>query len=207
LAEILNSEYANIRKAVSKLINGHPIVFPTDTLFALGCPINCENAVEEIFEIKRRPLSMALPVLIGRERDVNLVAENISEASRKLMRDFWPGALTILLQKKQFVPNIVTAGLPTVAVRFPNHQVALDIIRGVDVPVIGTSANIHNEESPLTAQGINAHIGHAIDLIIDDGKTHEDLASTIIDMSSDKPRILRQGKIPRDVLEKYCYFY
>jgi L-threonylcarbamoyladenylate synthase len=189
------------------LVNGNPVAFPTDTVYALGAPVNYISCVQKVFDIKKRPLNHPLPLLLGEMRDVDLVACDIPNVARQMMHDLWPGALTFVFRKKPFVPDIVTGGQPTVGVRMANHPVTIDLVKWVDVPLIGTSANIHGQPSPLTAQEVEAQIGDKVDLIIDGGRTPGGVESTILDMSTDNPRIIRQGAIPREVLEKYCRVY
>ena len=150
---------------------------------------------------------MALPILLAKSNDVDLVALDVSDVAKTLMREFWPGALTLVFKKKPFVPDIVTAGSPTVAVRMAAHPLAIEIVKGVGVPLVGTSANIHGRPSPTTAQDVESQIGDKVELIIDAGKTPGGIESTILDMSGDKPRILRQGAVTRATLEKFCRIY
>jgi L-threonylcarbamoyladenylate synthase len=196
-----------ILRGISLLKNGHPVSFPTDTVYALGAPISDVACVAKVFEIKQRPLTMALPILLAEPDDVGLVALDVSDTARRLMREFWPGALTFVFKKTPFVPDIVTAGSPTVAVRIAAHPLAIEIVRGVGVPVVGTSANIHGRPSPTTAQDVESQIGDKVELIIDAGKTPGGIESTILDMSGDKPRILRQGAVARAQIEKFCRIY
>ena len=194
-------------RGVNLLKNGHPVSFPTDTVYALGAPISDVACVAKVFEIKRRPLTMALPILLAESADVGLVALDVSDTARVLMQEFWPGALTLVFKKTPFVSDIVTAGSPTIAVRIAAHPLAIEIIKGVGVPLVGTSANIHGKSSPTTAQEVADQIGDKVELIIDAGKTPGGIESTILDMSGDKPRILRQGAVARDTLEKFCRIY
>lgn len=206
---------SSLRKATSKTIlygisllkAGHPISFPTDTVYALGAPINDIACVKMVYEIKQRPLNMALPILLAEPGDVSLVALEVSDTARVLMQEFWPGALTLVFRKTPFVPDIVTAGSPTVAVRIAGSPLAIEIVRSVGVPIIGTSANIHGRPSPTTAKDVEAQIGDKVELIIDAGKTPGGIESTILDMSTDRPRILRQGAVARATLEKFCRIY
>ena len=196
-----------IQQGISLLKSGHPVSFPTDTVYALGASINNVTCVKQIYEIKQRPLSIALPILLAEPGDVGLVALDVSDTARTLMREFWPGALTLIFKKTPFVPDIVTAGSSTVAVRIAAHPLAIEIVRGVGVPIVGTSANIHGRPSPTTAQDVASQIGDKIELIIDAGRTPGGVESTIIDMSTDRPRILRQGVVARAMLEKFCRIY
>lgn len=207
MADVQDIAYANLRRAVSLLVNGTPVAFPTDTVYALAAPVNCVSCVQKVFDIKQRPITQPLPLLLGEVRDVDLVAYDVSDIARQMMCDLWPGALTLVFRKKPFVSDIVTGGQPTVGVRIANHPVAIDIVKWVDVPVIGTSANLHGLISPLTAQEVQRQIGDKVDLIIDGGKTSGGVESTILDMSTDKPHIIRQGAVLRETLEKYCSIY
>ncbi|MGA3094604.1 MAG: L-threonylcarbamoyladenylate synthase [Dehalococcoidales bacterium] len=196
-----------ILRGISLLKSGHPVSFPTDTVYALGAPISDVACVAKVFEIKQRPLTLALPILLAESDDVVLVALDVSDIARRLMQEFWPGALTLVFKKKPFVPDIVTAGSPTVAVRIAAHPLAIEIVKGVGVPLVGTSANIHGRPSPTTAQDVESQIGDKVELIIDAGKTPGGIESTILDMSEDKPRILRQGAVARAQIEKFCRIY
>jgi len=189
------------------LKEGRSVAFPTDTVYALGAPINDVACIKKVYEIKQRPLSMPLPILLADSDDIGLVALEVSDIARAFMREFWPGALTLVFKKTLFVPDIVTAGGPTVAVRIAAHPLAIEIVKGVGVPLIGTSANIHGKPSPTTAQGVASQIGDKVELIIDAGKTPGGVESTILDMSTDRPRILRQGAVARATLEKFCRIY
>jgi len=196
-----------ILRGISLLKSGHPVSFPTDTVYALGAPISDIACVAKVFEIKQRPLTMALPILLAEAADIGLVALHVSDVAKTLMREFWPGALTLVFKKTPFVPDIVTAGTLTVAVRIAAHPLAIEIVKGVGVPLVGTSANIHGRPSPTTAQDVESQIGDKVELIIDAGKTPGGIESTILDMSGDKPRILRQGAVARATLEKFCRIY
>jgi len=207
LSSLRKADNESIRRAIYLLVNGHPVSFPTDTVYALGAPVNYISCVQKVYEIKQRPLSMALPILLGDARDIDLVALGVSDIARRLMKEFWPGALTLVFKKTPFVPDIVTAGSPTVAVRIAAHPLAIEIVKSVGVPLVGTSANIHGRSSPTTAGEVEAQIGDKVELIIDAGKTPGGIESTIIDMSTDKPKILRQGAVARATLEKFCRIY
>jgi L-threonylcarbamoyladenylate synthase len=207
LSPLQKADSESIRRAVDLLFSGHPISFPTDTVYTLSALVNHISCVQRIYEIKKRPINMALPILLGEARDVDLVALDVSDTARILMQEFWPGALTLVFKKKPFVPDIVTAGQATVAVRIAAHQVARDIGRAVGVPLVGTSANVHGKPSPTTAEEVEAQIGDKVEMIIDAGRTPGGIESTIIDMSTDKPKILRQGAVARATLEKFCCIY
>jgi L-threonylcarbamoyladenylate synthase len=207
LSSVRKATSETIQQGISLLKSGRPVSFPTDTVYALGAPISDVACIAKVFEIKQRPLNMALPVLLAEPDDVGLVALEVSDTARALMREFWPGALTLVFKKTTFVPDIVTAGSQTVAVRIAAHPLSIEIVKGVGVPLVGTSANIHGRPSPTTAQDVESQIGDKVELIIDAGKTPGGIESTILDMSGDKPRILRQGAVARAQIEKFCRIY
>ena len=196
-----------IKQGIILLKSGKPVSFPTDTVYALGAPVNDIGCVRKVYEIKQRPLNMALPILLASMDDISLVALEVSETAKILMKEFWPGALTLVFRKTSFVPDIVTAGGQTVAVRIAAHPVAIEIVKQSGVPLVGTSANVHAKPSPVTAYEVMAQVGGKIELIIDAGRTPGGSESTILDVSTEKPRILRQGAVTRAALEKYCRIY
>ncbi len=196
-----------IQEGIGLLKTGTPVSFPTDTVYALGAPVNDVKCVKKVYEIKRRPFTRALPILLAAADDISLVACGVSDIAKDLMREFWPGALTLVFNKTPFVMDIVTGGKSTVAVRIAAHPLAIEIVKGVGVPLVGTSANIHGKPSPTTAQEVFTQIGGEVELIIDAGRTPGGIESTIIDMSMDKPTIIRQGAVTRKAIEKFCRIY
>ncbi len=196
-----------IKQGVILLKSGKPVSFPTDTVYALGAPISDIECVRRVYDIKQRPLKMPLPILLASMEDVDLVALEISETARILMKEFWPGALTLVFRKTSFVPDIVTAGGQTVAVRIAAHAVAIEIVKQSGVPLVGTSANIHSKPSPITAQAVMEQVGDRIELIIDAGRTPGGFESTIVDVSTKEPKILRQGALSRADIEKFSRLF
>jgi len=189
------------------LKEGRLVSFPTDTVYALGAPVNNVEAVSAVYAVKRRPLNMALPLLLAEPAELVKVAAHVSESASCLLRHFWPGALTLVFEKTDFVPDIVTAGSRTVAVRIAAHPIAIAMVKGVGVPLVGTSANIHGRPSPLTAAEVKAQLNGKIELIIDGGRTPGGVESTIVDVSGSRPRILRRGAVSRAELETICRIY
>ncbi len=193
-----------IQQAIAILKKGGVVAFPTDTVYGLAATANNPAAIKRVFEIKERPLTQALPLVVASIEQAEQAARHIPALAYCLMRNFWPGALTLVLKKAAWVPDVLTAGSDTVAMRLPDDHIASVLINGVGVPLVGTSANVHGRPSPTTAAQVRAQLDEKIDMLIDGGPTRVGVESTIIDMTARPPRILRQGALPRQEIEKYC---
>ena len=191
-----------IREAVSILKNGGVVAYPTDTVYGLGACMTDINAVDRIFQVKGRPKGMALPVLLADMKQIEEIVTDFTPAAQQLVKEFFPGALTIILPKNDGVPDIITGGGKTIAFRIPNHPVPLAIVKGLGKPIVGTSANLSGHPSALTAAAVREQIGDKIDMVIDGGKCPGGIESTVIDLSGEKPVIRRQGVIPIEKLRK-----
>lgn len=181
---------------------GGLVAFPTETVYGLGGNAMDREAAARIYSAKGRPSDNPLIVHISRESQVEDIAVNVSEAARKLMDIFWPGPLTIILAKGSAVPYETTGGLDTVAIRMPNHPVALKLIEEAGVPIAAPSANTSGRPSPTLASHVAEDMDGRIDMIIDGGQVGIGIESTIIDMSGAIPVILRPGFITREMLEE-----
>ena len=205
LNELFPEIQTQIEKGISILKQGGVVAFPTDTVYGLGASANIHQAVERIYKVKERPRNMALPLLLAHASQVSEVAELVPPIAWILVRNFLPGALTIVLYKSSSVPDIVTAGGKTVAVRIPAHYVPVALIEGVGTPIVGTSANLGGKPSLLTAGEVYSQLGDKIDLVIDGGRCPGGRESTIVDVTGEKPVLLREGAISREELEKVCH--
>ena len=182
------------------LKRGKVIIYPTDTVYGLGVNAFDSEAVYKIFRIKKRPLNQALPIAVsGLKMAQSLV--NITEKAKRLMETFWPGALTIILEKTSIIPEIVTGGKIGIGIRAPNHPVALTLVEMLNVPIIATSANIHGEISPVNVEEVSDQLGKSVDLIIDGG-TVSGTPSTIINMLEEPPMIIRKGNVTEEMIRK-----
>ncbi len=190
-----------IRRAGEIIRQGGVIAFPTETVYGLGADALNPLAVARIFEIKDRPYFDPLIVHISDFKEVSELAAGIPDDAEKLIERCWPGPLTIVLRKKESVPDLVTAGLPTVAIRMPKHPVALRLIREARCPVAAPSANPFGYVSPTTADHVREQLGDRVDLILDGGPCEVGLESTIISFSEEKPRLLRPGGLPLEEIE------
>lgn len=185
----------SLAKAAEILRSGGLVAFPTDTVYGIGAMAFAEEAVERLFAAKVRDLSKAIPVLLSRTVELQTVARNIPAAAWRLGGAYWPGGLSLVLEKSPLVPDIVTAGGATVAVRVPDHLLALRLIGLAGAPLAATSANISGQPSPTTADQVERSLGHAIDLLLDGGTCPGGIASTVVDLTTNPPKMLRPGPI------------
>src|SRR5437868_3415596 len=190
----------SIARASALLQAGQLVVFPTETVYGLGADALQTGAVERIFAAKGRPYSDPLIAHIADEEDLEKVAINISPVARKLAQAFWPGPLTLILPAGPRIPRLVTAGLSTVAVRMPRHPVALALIRAAGTPVAAPSANRFMHVSPTTAQHALADLHGRVPLILDSGPCEVGVESTVLDLCSTVPTILRPGGVSLEAL-------
>ena len=192
-----------LSKAIEALQNGDIVVYPTDTLYALGVDIYNKDAVRKVFEVKKRPLDNPLPVAVSNLVDIEKIAF-VSDIARDLAEYFLPGPLTMILNKKSVILDVVTGGLDNVAVRIPDNDVALELLSRYG-PITVTSANVHGKEVPDIISDIKMQFNSDdVAVYLDYGKLNG-LPSTIVDMTAGKPRIVRDGAITKkeilDVIE------
>ncbi|UCB42348.1 MAG: threonylcarbamoyl-AMP synthase [Dehalococcoidales bacterium] len=202
--ELSSDLRTQVEKGIAILRQGGIVAYPTDTVYGLGASTNMHQAVERIYRVKQRPLDMALPLLMANVSQIEDLAETVPIVARKLISQFLPGALTIVLTTSPSVPDIITAGGTTVAVRIPAHPIPLALIEGIGVPLVGTSANTSGKTSPLTAIEVYDQLGDEVDLIINDGQPCPGTASTIVDVTGEVPVVTREGAVPREEIEKAC---
>lgn len=192
-----------IKHAAHLLLEGELVAFPTDTVYGVAGDALQHFAVRQIFEAKQRPRDKALPVFITQIDDLNQVARSVPNAAWPFLRQFWPGALTVVLHKSPNLPPELTAGQDTVAVRLPDHPVCHDLVARVGHPLAVTSANLSGRPSPTTAQEVAAQLGGRIALILDGGPTPTPHPSSIVDLSVSPPRLLREGDVTLAALREY----
>lgn len=193
-----------IAKAVRILRGGGVIAFPTDTLYGLGADVFSTTAVNRVFAIKSRPAGMALPVLLGSMKDLRKVALTIPETGQELINAFWPGPLTLVLKRSTNLPPAVVGGGDTVAVRMPDHPIAMAIAKGLDGPITGTSANTSGDADLLTGEELDRTLGDKVDLVVKSGPTPMGSASTVVDLTGDTPTVLRVGKLELAMIQTVC---
>lgn len=184
-----------LEKAAELIKQGKIVVFPTETVYGIGTNGLDEKAVEKLYEVKQRALDKPISLLVSNMEMVNLIAKDITETEYKIMEKFFPGPLTIILKKKDIVPDVVTSGQDTVGVRMPSGEIARKLVELAGVPIAAPSANITGEPSGTNLQEIKKNFEGKVDYFIDGGDSELGLASTIVKAVDGKIQILRQGHI------------
>jgi L-threonylcarbamoyladenylate synthase len=192
-------ETAVIEEAAEVLRRGGLVAYPTDTVYGLAAIPTDDAAVEKLFAAKQRRPDQSTPLLIASPRDLALVADDVPEVARNLIRDFWPGGLTIILRKAPSFHSKAIFG-DTVGVRVPDHIVPRELVRLLGSPITGTSANLASGPEPLTADDVRVQLGDSVDYIIDGGRCSGGTPSTVVDCTQEPPRIVRAGAISREEL-------
>ncbi|MDR1240995.1 MAG: threonylcarbamoyl-AMP synthase [Oscillospiraceae bacterium] len=191
-----------VKIAVDLLARGEIVAVPTETVYGLAADATNRLAVEKIFLAKGRPQDNPLIVHIAKISDWSILSKSISKEAYILARKFWPGPLTIILNKTGFIPSIVTAGSNRVAVRMPNHKLALEIISKLGKPIAAPSANISGRPSPTCAEHVINDLEGKISAILDGGNCHVGIESSVIDMSREKIKLLRPGFITAEEISE-----
>ena len=191
-----------IAEAAKLLQNGELVAFATETVYGLGADAMNADAVKKIFEAKGRPSDNPLIVHIYDQNQLYELVEEVSDDAKHLMDAFWPGPLTIILPKKENVPDATTGGLLTVAVRMPDHPAAQAVLRASNVPIAAPSANLSGKPSPTTAKDVFEDMNGRIPMLIDGGDCQVGVESTVVDMTRKPAMILRPGGVTREMMEE-----
>jgi L-threonylcarbamoyladenylate synthase len=191
-----------VQEATAALCGGGLIIYPTDTVYGLGAVAQADEAVRRLFRAKGRAPDRPLPLLLANATEVERVAAQVPPLARRLMERFWPGALTIVLRRSPRFHSLALAGSDTVGVRVPDHPLLREVIRRTGGPITGTSANRSGLPSPLTVAEAIEQVGEAVDLAIDGGRCRGGVESTVIDITGERPRILREGAVRRGEIEE-----
>jgi len=193
---------AKIKIAAEVIKKGNLVAFPTETVYGLGADALNEEAVAKIFQVKERPFNDPLIVHIADIKELNRLSKQIPPVALKLAKAFWPGPLTLVLKKSELVSDIITAGLDTVAIRMPDDNIALGLIREAQTPIVAPSANLFGRTSPTNAQHVADDLEGKIEMIIDGGKTKVGVESTVLDITAEPVRLLRAGGISVERLKE-----
>jgi len=193
----------SIRVAADLIRHGGLVAFPTETVYGLGADALNSSAVLALFEAKMRPLDNPPIVHVGDTEAVYSLVKEVKPDAERLMRRFWPGPLTLIFERSSVVPDVTVAGLDTIAIRMPDHNVALALIRMSRCPVAAPSANLAGRPSPTCAEHVLADLDGRIDAVLDAGPTRVGVESTVLDLTVDPPQVLRPGGTPYEVLKSF----
>ncbi len=192
-----------ISRAAESLRKGGLVAFPTETVYGLGADALNPEAVRKIFVAKGRPLDNPIIVHVAQPEDLGVLTDEVPGEATLLMRQFWPGPLTLIFRKSWQVPDEVTGGQDTVAVRMPRNAIALALIRALGHPIAAPSANLSGRPSPTTAKHVLEDLGGKIDVILDGGDVEVGIESTVLDLSHHPPILLRPGAITAEDLKPF----
>jgi L-threonylcarbamoyladenylate synthase len=197
-----NPDPAKMQTAAQIIRDGGLVAFPTETVYGLGADALNPHAVLALFEAKKRPLDNPPIVHIANPSEVYKLAQDVPEKAELLMREFWPGPLTLVFKHSSILSNVTVAGLDTVAIRMPKHKVALALIKQSGCSIAAPSANLAGKPSPTTAKYVYEDLNGRIDVILDGGPTSIGVESTVLDLSVDPPMVLRPGGITFEALKQ-----
>lgn len=193
-----NPKYINLKEPAQIIQEGGIVIFPTETVYGIGVNGLNETAIKKLYEVKQRPINKPISLLVNSIEMIEKVAKDITEIEYDLIKRFLPGPLTIVLKKKDIVPDIVTAGFDTIGIRMPENEIALKLIEYAGVPIATPSANISGRPSGTNLKAIMKDFNDKVDYFIDGGISKIGVASTIVQVVNDNPYILRKGKISEE---------
>ena len=191
-----------LRKAAEILNNDGVVVLPTETVYGIGTNALSDKGLNKLYELKNRPVNKPISVLISNKEMINKVAKNITERQWKVISKFFPGPLTIVLDKQDYLSDILTAGLNTIGVRMPDNEIALKLIELLGVPLATSSANVSGEPAFTNLSSIQEVFKDKIDYYIDGGDSKIGVASTVVRVTDDDVIILREGTISKEQIEE-----
>jgi release factor glutamine methyltransferase len=191
-----NAEVINL--AATVLRDGGIIVFPTETVYGLGALADSKFGPHEIFEVKVRPADMPIPLLVETEDALDTWGVDVPEYAHALAREFWPGAVTLVVKASEKVPRDFRAPNGTIGIRSPNHEVVMELIQAAGGPIFATSANTHGNPAPGSFEEVEQRIISHADVALDGGETEHQQASTVVDCTGPEPTIIREGAVSAD---------
>ncbi len=195
-------DHEKIEEAANIIKNGGLVLFPTETVYGIGADGLNPEAVQKIYSLKGRKQDKPLILLISNKEMLNEIVEDINEVESKLIEQFWPGLLTIVFKKKACVPDIVTGGKDTVGVGLSSGEIARQLIQASNCPIAAPSANFAGEPNGTAVEKMSDALKNKVDCIIDGGESENDLASTVVRVIDGVPKILREGKITLEEINK-----
>lgn len=199
------TNYIKLKQPAKIIRNGGIVLFPTETVYGIGTNGLNETAIKKLFKIKQRPLNKPISLLVNSIDMINKIAKDITEIEYSIIKEFFPGPLTIVLRKKDIVPNILTANDNTVGIRMPSNDIALKLIEYTGFPIATSSANISSQPSGTRLQDIIKDFDGKADCFIDSGPSKIGLSSTVVQVIDGIPHILRQGTITEKQIRNACF--
>ena len=197
-----NIDYTKLKEPAKIIKDGGIVVFPTETVYGIGVNGLNKNALKKLYEVKQRPLNKPISLLVNSIEMINQLTKNITKLEYALMKEFFPGPLTIILQKKDIVPDILTANSDTVGIRMPSNKVTLKLIEYAGVPIATPSANLSGKPTGTNFKDVIKDFDGKADYFIDGKISKTGFASTIIKVTDGIPNILRQGPITEEQIKK-----
>jgi len=180
---------------ITVLEEGGIVIFPTDTVYGIACNCFQEETIKKLYQIKNRPNYKPINVLTDNIEKIKLITKNMSEKEKELIDKYMPGALTVIMEKKDNIPDVLTAGLETIGVRIPKNDIALSILEKFDYPLAVTSVNISGQKDGTAVEDFIDEFEDKVDIIIDGGKSEIGIPSTIVKVNEDEIEIVRKGTI------------
>jgi len=198
-----NPDEKEIREATLLIRQGGVVAYPTESFYGLGVDPGREDAVDRLFRVKGRQRERAILLLIPSTGALDRLVMHVPPAARELMNAFWPGGLTLVFNASDEIPRAITAGTGKIGIRISSHPVAAALVRAVGGVLTGTSANLSGKPPCRSAQEVFQQLGARVDMILDGGITAGKSASTVVDVSEEPPRILREGMVSREQLQRH----
>ena len=192
-----------MEKAAKILLSGGLVAYPTESFYGLGAHIRLDRALKRLFRVKNRPPVRPVLILVPDKESTERYVSRITPLAERLINAFWPGGLTIVFDAGPMVSPLLTAGTGKIGIRLSSHPLATALAQTIAYPITGTSANLSETPPCRTAEEVHHSLGGKVDLILDGGKTPGEKASTILDITQEPPRILREGLISKERLEPY----
>ena len=197
-----NLNYDKLREPAQIIKNGGIVIFPTETVYGIGTNGLDENAIRKLYEVKQRPLNKPISLLVNNIEMVEKIAKNITKIEYKLMERFFPGPLTVILEKRDIIPDILTSNTNTVGIRMPSGEIAKKLIEFAGVPLATSSSNISGKPSGTNINDIKKDFEGKVDCFVDNGESELGIPSTVIKIIDNTPHILRQGVISEEEIRK-----
>lgn len=197
-----NLNYDKLKEPAQIIKKGGIVVFPTETVYGIGTNGLDKNAIKKLYEVKQRPLNKPISLLVNNIEMIEKIAKNITEVEYKLMERFFPGPLTIILEKRDIIPDILTSNTNTVGIRMPSGEIAKKLIEFAGVPIATSSSNISGKPSGTNITDIKKDFEGKVDCFIDNGESEIGVPSTVIRIIDNIPHILRQGTISEEEIRK-----